>query len=844
MAELDNRTGFAELLSTGIMEAKRRQAGKTERNHKARRPEPSGRKPYMEELAIKVGVSPNTIKSWMGQMGDKYIPSRIEDGKLFGIIWLLLLHGEMNIHWFTDLLKTTSMPVIEPALPIWVTSCLRKAKIVQDDNAFGVPGDEDISRMVTRLFEEGFPERDDIREKRFPSHNLPARWSNVFIGRARDLEAIRQWMLSPCPVCLINGWGGTGKTAIALEAAYASCGEAKAAATAGVEEWPLFDKLIWVSAELKGLCLNSLLDTIAYQLGRMELIINALNEKKLFVRDALANVAERSSVLLIVDSIDTADEEVQEFIVNLPQGVKALLTSRDHQVLNQDSSYSGICAIQLEGLGTEEAAVYFGLEVRRQIRTNNSEKRKIMLEQLLDESPEELRQMIAATAGNPKAITLIIAHICESDTPIPQLLLEIKKAAHSLTSLFEYLFGRSWKKCDEEARLLWQVLCFFGIPPEEAGWAAAAGLDSRQFHHAVEQLRANALIESERMEGELHFYGHPMVIAYGEQKLSENTALMQSTRANWSRYYLDFLDRQLKREKPDMPYWNFLMGRDPEKARNQWPNLLNLLDWAAGFGQHSLLIELMLRLSHQLGSYNYLLRIEYGLKAADAAHYLERYAIEAVFRIDAVGWACLEINDFDRGLSQIDAGLHVLELLNADDEVTQSLHSLGITFKARFFLKVHQLEQANLLLSKAKAIPASDVVRHRTLLTQGDLEILVGDYRSAVKTYEKAIEICRRYGGERTAESYSFLGIAYVRCQELEKAEAIFSLLLRNISKTNQLEQVHYLYGMAQLLAAKGEFQDALRMTRQALDLTDTWERESEIASDVAKFHAYLLQSS
>jgi LuxR family glucitol operon transcriptional activator len=843
MAELDNRTGFADVLSIGISEAKRIQAGKTARGPRGHRTDMSQKKPYMEDLAHKIGVSPNTVKSWMGQMGDKYIPSRIEDGKLFGITWLLLLQGEMSIQWFTDLLKTTSMPVIEPALPIWVSSCLKKAKIVQEDNTFGVPCDEDISSVAARLFKHSMPERSDVPEKRCSGHNLPARWSSVFVGRARDLEAIRQWLLSSCPVCLINGWGGVGKTALALEAACASYCETKAAAATGGEEWPLFDKLIWISAALKGLDLNSLMDTIAYQLGRMELIVNGINEKKLIVRDALAYAAERSSILLIVDSIDTADEDVQEFIVNLPQGVKALLTSRDHQILNQDSAYSGICTIQLEGLGPKEAAVYFKLEVRRQIRVNNSEKRKIMLEQLLDEPPEELGQLIAATAGNPKAITLIIAHICESDIPISQLLSEIKNAAHSLTSLFEYLFGRSWKKCDDESRLLWQVLCFFGKPTEEAGWAAAAGLDSHQFHRAVEQLRAHALIESERTDGELYFHGHPMVIAYGEQKLSENLALMEVTRSNWSRYYLNFLDEQIRREKPDMPYWNFLMDRDPEKVRSQWPNLLKLLEWAAGSGRHDLLIELMLRLSHQLGSFSYLLRIDYGLKAADAAHYLEKYAIEAVFRIDAVGWACLEVNDFDLGLSQIDAGLQVLELLDARDEETQSLQSLGITFKARYFLKVHQLEQAALLLAEALAMPASDVVRHRTLLTRGDLEILRGDDRSAIRTYENALALCRRYGGERTAESYTFLGIAYVRCQELDKADAVFRLLSSNISGTNQLEQVHYLYGMAQLLAARSEISEAIRMTRQALDLADTWERESEIVSDIARFHASLLKT-
>lgn len=79
-------------------------------------------------------------------MGVNYVPGRIEDGKLFGMIWIILEKTDMNIQWFTDLLETTTIPVIKPALPVWAASCLKKAKIVRQDNSFGAPLDQDIEK--------------------------------------------------------------------------------------------------------------------------------------------------------------------------------------------------------------------------------------------------------------------------------------------------------------------------------------------------------------------------------------------------------------------------------------------------------------------------------------------------------------------------------------------------------------------------------------------------------------------------------------------------------------------------------------------------------------------------
>lgn len=153
VAELEDKERFAELLALGITALKQHPDYKTIR--KKRETLPSGQfasESYIDKIAYQLGISSNTIKSWMGQMGVKYIPSRIEDGKLFGIIWLIIEKSGMDAGWFTELLGTTSIPVINPPLPVWVASCLSKAKLLRDDE-FGAPSDQEIEAVKTRLFD-------------------------------------------------------------------------------------------------------------------------------------------------------------------------------------------------------------------------------------------------------------------------------------------------------------------------------------------------------------------------------------------------------------------------------------------------------------------------------------------------------------------------------------------------------------------------------------------------------------------------------------------------------------------------------------------------------------------
>ncbi|MCI4169190.1 NB-ARC domain-containing protein [Bacillus spizizenii] len=830
MAELENRKQFAQLLAPGVKTLKLHPDYKVRR----KKNEKTGQS-YIDKIALQLGVSPNTIKSWIGQMGANYIPGRIDDGKLFGMIWIILEKTDLDIEWLTNLLETTTIPVIQPALPVWVASCLKKAKTRRKDGSFGAPSEDEIENVVKRLFHDRPGHETNTLTEQPITHNLPSRWSGSFIGRSFDMEAIRQWMLSPSPVCLITGWAGMGKTTIALEAAY-SCVD-------DTSDWPAFNSIIWVSADWKGLSFSDFLNTIAYQLGRAEQIDKSINEKRFVVRNALANYTREKPVLLIVDSIDTAEREIHEFITSLPQGVKVLLTARENVKQTYRESFGEMAAIQLSGLDQTDALEFFQQEVHRCLQTCNLPYKREKLEQLLHLSSELKYEFISATAGNPKAMALSIAYMSDDDIPAQQLIHELGKAGYSLLELFEFLFGRTWDRCNEDTRKLWQTLCFFSKPPDEKSLAAAAGLDARRFHYAIEQMRSFALIQPERSEGRTQYLAHQTVVAYGEQHLSEHHEYEKEARSRWAHYYIDYAATQLKREQPNSIYWSYLLGRNLDQMKQEWPNILKVIKWASETGQKEILIELITRISHFLSRINLPLRIEYGSKAADAAHLLGKHTREAYFRIDTAGWALTEVNDLDGALQQIEAGLKILEQSDAAEHDVHDLKVWGHALKARLFLKAGQQEKAETILNEIEDQPISPTIQHRVLLVRGDLSFARGYDEYAIQLYEAANEISSTYGGEKTIEAYFNLGVAYVKCDQFEKAEEAFEQMLYDKHNANQVELIYYDYGMAQLLYRKGEKTKASEANQRAIRLIDSWEPAINIRREVEELEMVIKEN-
>lgn len=153
--------------------------------------------------------------------------------------------------------------------------------------------------------------------------NVPEVWGRVplrnknFTGRGELIERLRAGLLDSARMTAVvphtlQGWGGVGKTQIAVEYAYRYQSE--------------YELIWWVGAD-QGVLLRSALAALAPKLGLREASISGIDDAVVDVLDALRRGEPYSNWLLIFDNA----EQPEDLIDLIPQGPgHVLITSRNH----------------------------------------------------------------------------------------------------------------------------------------------------------------------------------------------------------------------------------------------------------------------------------------------------------------------------------------------------------------------------------------------------------------------------------------------------------------------------------------------------------------------------------
>ena len=341
---------------------------------------------------------------------------------------------------------------------------------------------------------------------------MPQPEHSFFVGRERELESLIQKLLPSDRtwLVLIDGVGGVGKTALAIEVARRLLGMSEDNGR------PLYDTAIWASAKRDVLTadgirprhsdmstLRDLYVAICTVLDHSEILRLPEPEQRVAVRELLSG--DRRA-LLVVDNLETLeDEHVTTFLRELPQPCKAIVTSR-HRI---DVAYS----IRLEGLRSPEALELVHRETSR---------RRIHV------APDQAEELIRKTGGIPLAILWSLGLI-GLDHSVNSVL-ERLGSGHSDITRFCFTESIAAVKGSRAERLLAAAeLLDEGFTRELIGLVAGFGVDELSRDDALQQLLVLSLVNESK--GLLSLL--PLTRAFVADYLRKDPALAGMAQESW-----------------------------------------------------------------------------------------------------------------------------------------------------------------------------------------------------------------------------------------------------------------------------------------------------------------------
>jgi LuxR family glucitol operon transcriptional activator len=408
-------------------------------------------------------------------------------------------------------------------------------------------------------------------ERPRPWHNLPQRSYTRFVGRQAELEKLTQLLL-PHPrsrhfVVTLDGIGGVGKSALALELAYRYRD-----GYAALPPDERFDAIIWVSAKRTLLTasgiqqrqqtfntLNDLYREITTVLEQPLILQTGAEQRRGLIERALSS----QRTLLIVDNLETVDdEELLSFLRELPDPTKVIVTTR-HRI---DIAYT----IRLSGMPAPDAHALMLVEAARKGV------------ELPVAATEDLYRR---SGGIPLAIVwsiglMSLGHSVES---------VLRRLGSGHSDIARFCFAESVARIRDRAayRLLLALALFErSVNRQMLGDVAGLGDDVIGRDDGLAELLQLSLVEQKADRFKLL----PLTQSYALEELAARPALEKELRERWIDYFITFA-------QPYRVVHSLQPG--PLQLLREGAHLVNLARWS----QHELRPDVFLSILPPLLSY-------------------------------------------------------------------------------------------------------------------------------------------------------------------------------------------------------------------------------------------------
>lgn len=644
------------------------------------------------------------------------------------------------------------------------------------------------------------PEVEQVLAPKIPN-NLPRR--QAFFGRTTEMDKVLR-AISPTDRTwgvLVDGIGGIGKSAIAIEAAYCT------------QEAGLFDAFVLVTAKLNVLepsgikkinpparTLDEFLNETARVLGQSGIAKLTSSEK----RRALIDVLRSMRTLLLYDNLETLSKEEQEgiadFLRELPQGCKAIITSR------RRGGEGGVW-LRLGKLDWEAAYCIIENEVSRN-SVLESKLRRVKLRwcELHDE-----------TNGSPLALVHTLGLLRVRDTLTFEGALAILRGVPKKNDLVKFIYQEARKELTENDKKALGALSFFFPSATFNAWMQVAELSRNALETTIDRLSALSLVDT--LIGEEGYSIHPLTRIYVQNDLLQNRKNATKLERAFATYWVDYV-YQNSENKND--HYN--------RLEKEWFNINLTADWflkKAGLRKNKIKDEdLALSYLALIGSLDNYLWLS-GRWDESQNMNLEAYRLSiALNEKEYIGEFAFSIAWIDgfygRNLPSkskpwVEKCVKAWSKSEDTEQVMESLRLRGL-----LALQFKRYAEAGRYLKRVLASSRKEKDKYSVMAQLNDVGKLAfeqGIMSEAKKHYKEALKIAREIKSkEGRAFSGVNLGDVFLKQNRILDASKIFKSSLPVAQKVGRVDVIARIKcGLAIVWEHKGYYEKALLLARQGL---------------------------
>ncbi len=631
-------------------------------------------------------------------------------------------------------------------------------------------------------------------------HNLPQPDYGRFVGRDEELAQVAR-ILRPYPhsqhaLVTIDGIGGIGKSALALEIAHRHL--------RNYDRTPpeeRFEAIIWTSAKQlvltadKGITprrqvlrtLDDILTTIAVTLQREDITRARTEDQPEVARNALT----RQRSLLIVDNLETVDDEaVMDFLREIPAPTKAIVTTR-HRL---DVAYP----VRLVGMPWEDA---------QELIIQEGQKKDVTL------SDDKARRLYERTGGVPLALVWSVAQM-GFGYDVEAVLTRLGQPSADIARFcFE---GTVERIRDRPTHKLLLALSLFAVDADREALGYVADLPKLDRDDGLVELEKLSLLN--RQAGRFSLL--PLTRSYLAHELEQTPQFAQAAFERMVDYY-----KRLVTPPPEVqvgiPYWDGVVNyAQAESLEQEWDNLVHVIRRVLDQRLYAAALDLFLPVVHLLHFWGFDdERLRLSRRMCQAAHELGD-SVEVWLWMDAISHILRQWRRF----SEYDQVIKTGRLLARQFELDEAL-ILADAYEAGLYARMgdtdlaqkkveYALEQIDLDSVLERGTRIHRIIATRVAVAAAHLSGLQQDIVRQKEWSEHALAL-RRSTGENTTPELSRLAHISLKLDDVASAE---KFLAEASADAGAKDWPWINYSLAMVAEKKGEFQEARHLGTLALE--------------------------